>query len=128
MRLADEGHPRLEKSMEQEAQLGSEQAVLARHEALFRVSRAINVYRNPKELFRVLANELRQVVKFDFLGLFLYDEAANKVETAILEAMRGPGFAIPSDFPAEETITWWVYHHQEPVLMSSREEETRFPR
>jgi PAS domain S-box-containing protein len=128
VRLVDEDHSGLEKSVEQEAQLGQEQAVLARHEALFRVSRAINVYRNPKELFRVLANELRQVVDFDFLGLFLYDEAANKVETAILEAMRGPGFAIPPDFPAEETITWWVYHHQQPVLISSWEEETRFPR
>jgi GAF domain-containing protein len=55
---------------------------LARHEALFRVSRAINVYRDPSELFRALGTELRQVVDFDFVGLFLYDEAANKVRNA----------------------------------------------
>ena len=101
---------------------------MARHEALFRVSRAINVYRDPGELFRDLARELRQVVDFDFVALFLYDEAANKVQNAFLETLGEPGFVIPSDFPAEETITWWVYHHQEPVLILSREEEVRFPR
>jgi PAS domain S-box-containing protein len=109
-------------------QLAPEQSLLARHEALFRVSRAINVYRDPGELFRVLATELRQVVNFDFLALFLYDKAANKLQTAVLETLGGPPFVIPSDFPAEETITWWVYHHQEPVIISSRDEEPRFPR
>lgn len=100
---------------------------MARHEALFRVSRAINVYRDPRELFRILANELRQVVDFDFLTLVLCDEAANKVSTAVLETLEGPGFFIPSDFPAEETITWWVFHHQEPVIISSPDRDSRFP-
>jgi len=116
------------KSSTQEAEYGPEQSLLARQEALFRVSRAIGVYRDPKELFRVLANELRKVVGFDFLALFLYNEAANKVHNAVLETLGGPTFGIPSDFPAEETITWWVYHHQEPVLISSREQEPRFAR
>lgn len=91
------------------------------------MSRAINVYRNPRELFRVLANELRQVVDFDFVALFLYDEVANKIKNAFLETLGKSGFVIPSDFPAEETITWWVYHHQEPVLIASRDQEHRFP-
>lgn len=112
----------------EKVQLGPEQALVARHEALFRVSRAINVYRDPRELFRVLANELRQVVDFDFVALFLFDEKANKVHTAVLETMKGPGFVIPDDFPAEETVTWWVYQHQEAVLITSRNEEIRFPR
>ncbi|MGA8510822.1 MAG: hypothetical protein WB762_34860 [Candidatus Sulfotelmatobacter sp.] len=77
------------------------------------MSHAINVYRDPKELFRVLANELRHVVDFDFAALFLYDQATNKIQNSVLETLQGPGFLIPSDFPAEETITWWVYHHQE---------------
>ena len=92
------------------------------------MSRAINVYRDPRELFRVLAKELRQVVDFDFVALFLFDETANKVHTAVLETMKGPGFVIPDDFPAEETVTWWAYQHQEAVVISSRDEETRFPR
>jgi formate hydrogenlyase transcriptional activator len=108
--------------------LGPETPLLARQEALFRVSRAINVYRDPAELFRVLAAELRQVVDFDFVALFLYNEVANKLRTAVLETLEEPVFVIPSDFPTEETMTWWVYHHQEPVLISSRDEESRFPR
>jgi formate hydrogenlyase transcriptional activator len=111
----------------QKAQTEFEQSRLARQEALFHVSRAINVYRNPGELFRVLANELRQVVDFDFVALFLYDEVANKIKNAFLETLGKSGFVIPSDFPAEETITWWVYHHQEPVLIASRDQEHRFP-
>ncbi len=109
-------------------QPGSEQSLLARYEALFRVSRAINVYRDPRGLFRILADELRHVVDFDFVGLFLYDEVANKVQNAALDTMEGPGFGSPSDFPAEETITWWVYYHQEPVLIASLDKEQQFPK
>jgi PAS domain S-box-containing protein len=112
----------------QHSQLDAENSLLARHEALFRVSRAINVYRDPRELFKVLAPELRQVVDFDFVALFLYDQATNKIRNAVLETLQGPGFSVPADFPAEETITWWVYHHQEPVLISARGKEERFPR
>jgi PAS domain S-box-containing protein len=116
------------EKLTQQSQLGSEKSLLARHDALFRVSRAINIYRDPRELFKALANELRQVVDFDYVALFLYDPATNKIQNAVLETLQGPGFSIPSDFPAEETITWWVYHHQEPVLISSRDQEVRFPR
>ena len=104
-----------------------EQSLPARLEALFRVSQAIGVYRNPKELFRVLARELRQVVAFDFVAIFLYDAEKNKVRTALLETVEGPDFVIPEDFPAEETITWWIYNHQQPVVISSRDSESRFP-
>ncbi|MDR3703116.1 MAG: sigma 54-interacting transcriptional regulator [Candidatus Sulfopaludibacter sp.] len=96
-------------------------------EALSRVSRAISEYRDPRELFRVLAGELRGAVKFDFVALFLYDEASHKVRNPILETVNGPGFAIPEDFPPEDTITWWILQHGEPVVIPSRDEETRFP-
>jgi PAS domain S-box-containing protein len=106
---------------------GFEQSLPARLEALFRVSKAIGVHRNPKELFRVLARELRQVVAFDFIALFLYDAEKDKVRTAVLETVEGPDFVIPEDFPAEETITWWIYNHQQPVVIPSRDSESRFP-
>ena len=123
-----DGKLRAGENLAQKAQYELERSLLAQHEALFRVSRAINVYRDSRELFRVLANELRQVVEFDFVALFLYDEVANKLQSVVLESLGKPGFVIPPDFPAEETITWWVYHHQEPVFVSSPERELRFPR
>jgi formate hydrogenlyase transcriptional activator len=103
------------------------QAQEARYEALFRLSRMMNLHRAPKDLFRALAEELRQVVNFDAIALFLYDEAENKIQNAVLETLSGRGIAVPPDFPAEETLTYWVYKHQEPVLIPSRLQETRFP-
>jgi PAS domain S-box-containing protein len=110
------------------AQAEPERSVRPRYEALFQVSRAIAAYRDSKELFRALARELRRVVKFDFIALYLYDEKSNTVQNPVLEGEAPTGFAIPPDLAAEETQTWWVYHHQEPVVVSSRKEETRFPR
>jgi PAS domain S-box-containing protein len=118
----------VEESVSETQQPGFEESLPARLEALFRVSQAISVYRNPKELFRVLAKELHQVVAFDFVAIFLYDAEKNKVRTALLETVQGPEFVIPDDFPAEETITWWIYNHQQPVVISSRDAESRFPR
>jgi PAS domain S-box-containing protein len=107
---------------------GPEQPLLARYEALIRVSRVIHTHRDPKELFRVLAGELRQAVEFDLIGLFLYDEASNTIQNPVLQTDKVPGFAIPPDFPTAETLTWWVYRYQEPIVVSSRNGETRFPR
>jgi PAS domain S-box-containing protein len=118
----------VDETMSETQQLGFGESLPARLEALFRVSQAIGVYRDPRELFRVLAKELRRVVAFDFVAIFLYDPEKNKVNTAVLEAVDGQEFNIPSDFPAEETITWWVYNHQQPVVIASRDEESRFPR
>ena len=109
-------------------QFGEEPSFLARYEALIRVSQVIGAHRDPKELFRILADELARAVRFNFIGLFLYDESSNKVHNPVLETVNGLGFAIPNDFPAEDTITWWVYHHQKPVVIPSRDGERRFPR
>ena len=97
-----------------------------RYEALFRVSRAIGSHRDPKELFHVLASELRQVVEFDFMAVFLYDEASNTLQIPAIEIMQGSGVAIPEDFPVQESVTWWIYHNQRPVVISPG--DTRFPR
>jgi PAS domain S-box-containing protein len=107
---------------------GQEQPLLARYEALVRISRAIHTHRDPKELFRVLAGELRQALDFDLIGLFLYDEASNTIQNPVLQTGKDPGFAVPPDFPPEETLTWWVYRNQQPIVVSARDEETRFPR
>jgi len=99
-----------------------------RYEALLSVSRTIHSYRDPAKLFRALANELKNAVRFDFIGLLLYDEPSNKVEMPVLEVVNGRGVDIRTDLRAEDTIAWWVYHHQKPVVISNAAEETRFPR
>lgn len=110
------------------AQFEPGQLLPAQYEALSRVSRAISKYRDQKELFRVLADELRPAVNFNFLAVLFYNETLDKIHTPVIEVIAGHGFAFPPDFPANETITWWVWQHQEPVVIPSRDEETRFPR
>jgi PAS domain S-box-containing protein len=106
----------------------TERSLESRYAALLRVSRAIHAYRNPEELFRALASELHQAVEFDFVALFLYDKLRNKVEMRMLDVIDGHRFDFPRDFPAEETVTWWVYHNQTPVVISNPANEDRFPR
>jgi PAS domain S-box-containing protein len=104
------------------------ESVAGRYEALLRASRAINAYREPAALFRALAGELQDALKFDYLGLILYDESLNKIEMPVMEVLNGSGVTIPADLRAEDTITWWVYHNQRPVVISHASDETRFPR
>ena len=99
-----------------------------RYEALRRVSRAISSYREAAQLFRALADELQNAVRFDYLGLILYDEHLNKIEIPVLHVVNGTGVAVPADLRPEDTITWWVYHNQKPTVISCASEETRFPR
>ena len=103
-------------------------SLASRYEALLRASRAISSYREPVALFRALASELQHAVTFDYLGLFLYDESLNKIEMPVLHVVNGPGVAIPADLRPEETITWWVYHNQQPVVILHAPDERRFPR
>ena len=106
----------------------SEAQRAARYEALLRVLRMLTAQRDPKALFRVLTSELRHVVAFDGICIVLYDEAAHKIHSYMLEIMNQPGAVLPSDLMAEETMTWWVYQHQQPLVIPFVDIETRFPR
>ena len=96
-----------------------------RYEALFRVSQTLNSIRSSEELFRVLARELRAVVNFYFLGVGIYDENAHELRLT-LYGEPGVPLQVPQ-LPHEETMTWWVYQHQQPLIIPSLDAETRFP-
>ena len=100
--------------------------VHARYEALFRVSRTIGAHRDPAELFQSLVHELRGVVEFDVLYCTQYNPAGERPAFCVFEtpARRIP----PPEFEPEETLTAWVYEHQEPLIIPFLEKETRFPR
>ncbi len=98
----------------------------ARFEALYRVARTIASYRDHKELFRVMADELRAVVDFSLLSVFLYDEKRHKMWSHVLQTPDGPAID-PIDVPPEGTTIWWVYQNQKPIIIPFVEKETRFP-
>ena len=100
-------------------------AATERYEALFRVSQTLISIRSSEELFRLLARELRAVVNFYVMGVGIYDESAHEVR---LTSYGEPGvpLQVPNLAP-EETFTWWVFQHQQPLVIPSLDGETRFP-
>jgi formate hydrogenlyase transcriptional activator len=100
-------------------------SLAARYGALIRVSEALGACHERGALFRGLARELRHVVNFDFLGLAMYDEKTHTVEPSVLEST---GEAIPPPrLLTEDSLTYWVVQHQQPVVIPLVEGETRFP-
>jgi formate hydrogenlyase transcriptional activator len=103
----------------------AETSLTERYEALLRVSQTLISIRSSEELFRLLARELRAVVNFYVMGVGIYDEKAHEVR---LTSYGEPGdpLQVPKLGP-EETFTWWVYQHQQPLIIPSLDVETRFP-
>jgi formate hydrogenlyase transcriptional activator len=102
-------------------------APAARYAALLRVVRLLTAQRSPADLFRVLARELRQVVAWDGIGLALYDATVPQHDFRALERELQPGVMPLADVPRDETLTWWVYQHQQPLVIPAVDTETRFP-
>jgi len=97
------------------------------YQALRRVSRAIAAHRDVKDLFRSLADELRPVVNFVFLRVFLYDKQHHLMRLHVSEAPGQPSEPF-SEFPPEGTAVGWVYEMQEPLVIPDVDKEKRFPR
>jgi len=98
-------------------------ALETRFETLFRVSQAIAAYRDPKELFGVLANELHRVVQFDFIGVSFRDKDSDTFQNYFID-MTSRAELIPEEkLTPDETLTLRVYERQEPVLRSTNEME-----
>ncbi len=109
------------------ASSSSEYLLSDRYEALIRVSQAIGVHRDPQDLFRAMATELRQVIQFDGLVVAQYDAAANEVLWHTCQLCDQEGPVSPPSTPPGETITKWVYDRQEPLVIPSLRNEERFP-
>src|SRR5439155_427056 len=73
-----------------------------RYRALLAVSEAIVSHRDLSALFHELAGRLRQVVRFDYLGLYLHQAEDNALRLHVLEP---PGTVLPSPLvvPVGET-------------------------
>lgn len=103
---------------------GQNESINVRYRSLIRLAESIRARRDPRELFDLLASELCRVVQFDAIAQ--YDEAANKVHWHVSEACSSPS-ATCAPVKKEETLAWWVYQHQQPVLIRQANREVRFP-
>jgi formate hydrogenlyase transcriptional activator len=109
------------------ATASSEYLLSERYEALIRVSQAIGAHRDPKDLFRAMASELRRVVQFDGIVVAHYDEVTNEILWNACEVCPKQGPVSPPVIPADQTITKWVYQRQQPLVIPLLSQETRFP-
>jgi len=100
-------------------------AATERYEALFAFPKTFISIRSSEELFRLLASELRAVVNFYVMGVGIYDEGAHQIR---LTSYGEPGVPLQvPQFAPEETFTWWVYQHQQPLIIPSLELGTPIP-
>jgi formate hydrogenlyase transcriptional activator len=111
-----------------QTQVEARQSLAERYEVLIGVSQAISAFRDPKQLFRALAAELRRVVQFDGIGVVQYDASGNMVKWHLDERCPKCDEAPAPELAREETPTWWVYQNQQPFVVAAVDHETRFPR
>jgi formate hydrogenlyase transcriptional activator len=101
----------------------STQSLAPQYESLIRLSEAIRSHRDQKDLFQVLAVELRDVVPFD--GICQCDPTGNKVNWHFSEAYKSDDHRI-SNIQKEETVGWWVNRTQQSIVIQGDQQETRF--
>jgi formate hydrogenlyase transcriptional activator len=92
------------------------------------VSRIIASRRNLSELFHDLAERLHGLLDFSYLSVMLYDPAQHVMRLHNLQgAPRGP-LRPGAEFAVEDIPSGWVWQHQQALVISDLERETRFPR
>jgi formate hydrogenlyase transcriptional activator len=104
------------------------EALASRYEALIRLAEVIRSKPEEEDLFETLVSELHQVVPFD--GISQLDPGANRVRWRFLEPYKAKLEAMRavSVFPRDETVSWWVYRNQQPIMIRVGDGGTHFPR
>src|SRR5260370_42181574 len=101
---------------------------------LIRVTTLIRAQKDPQELelFEIFCRELGQVLQFDELAK--YDAASNTFNW-----FAGPGFEelneelkkstinIDQETAEHKALFFWVYTHQETIVLGNLDNEARFP-
>ena len=100
-------------------------SLASRYEALARIAELIRSNPEEKVLFQTCTSELHQVVAFD--GLSWFDPAANWVWWHFLEPYDSAQAPTLRRIPKEETVAWWVYQNQRPIVIPFIDRETSFP-
>ncbi len=94
-----------------------------RYEALFRISEALSACREPEELSRVLADQLRDFVSFDYLDVLVFKENSNEIEWRITPELQ----IACADLPIDQTVSWYVYHTQKSLHIADWSTDSNFP-
>jgi formate hydrogenlyase transcriptional activator len=86
------------------------------------------LHRDLAALFHDLAQRLHRVVRFDILTLTLHNAAQNTMRLHILETEEPSDVQTGMETPIEESMSGWVWQHQQPLIIPDLELETGYPR
>ncbi len=106
-----------------------EPAVTDHGAALLQVAEEIAAHHDLPSLFQGLAQCLPVVAPFDFVGLVLHDAAKHVMKVHVLETAEARRVTRRLDgleIPMKDSASAWVYEQQQPILIPSLAEETRF--
>jgi transcriptional regulator with GAF, ATPase, and Fis domain len=107
-------------SVGNDSQIFSATMLETRCETLVRVSQAFAAHGDSKELFGVLANELRRVVQFDFIGVSFRDKDSDTFQNYFIDMTSRSELVPDEKLTPEETLTLWVYERQPQVRVAFR--------
>ena len=114
--------------MKNDSEVVTTPPLAVRYDTLVRVSRAVGAQGDLKELFGVLVDELHRVVQFDFIGLSLRDKNSDTFQNYFIDMTTRSELVPEHELTPEETLTFWVYERQEPLVRSTNEMESTYSR
>lgn len=108
--------------------MASSDILNTQYRALLDVSESISAHHDLTELFRALAQRLPHVLTFSSMVLGLHDPSKHVMRLHALKDPR-PMPVLPGlEFPVEDVPGGWVWQHQQPLVCTDLEQETRFPK
>jgi transcriptional regulator with GAF, ATPase, and Fis domain len=96
-----------------------------RYEALFRVSDCLRAHRDMQGLFRDLPLQLRPVVDFNYMSVFLNAESANGASWFVPDDDDHSALTLARDVPVEQAQVSWVFEHQQLAIIGNSDQEGR---
>ena len=96
------------------------------YEAVVALSRSIAGRTDLRSLLSGVAESLRRIVRFNHIGMSLYDPNGNVMQKHILEAPGNPVITSPQ-LPIDQDPAGWVWLNQQPLVISPVHSETRWP-
>jgi formate hydrogenlyase transcriptional activator len=97
------------------------------YEAVLALSRLIAGHNDLGNLLSGVAESLWKVVDFEYVALILHDPERNRMCLHALQASGPVSTGDAHPFPLEQDPSGWVWQNQQPLVIPSVEDETRWP-
>ncbi len=101
---------------------------LQQYRTLLEVSKSIASHKNLADLFHDLSERLKDLVKFHYLSLVLYDPARNVMRMHVLDMATPTTIHEGDEYTMEESPSALTLETQKPLVIDDTEKATQFPR